>query len=136
MNKAKFELQAKNAALQEKVVGLQKDLSDSKEETRQRESEVDEREREMVAKMNELEKNLQKEQKAKSLHREKFLEDLKQCIRKKEILDRVSTLDNTITELEEEKGNLQLRLVDYDELAASETKARQEIRELSDRYGH
>ena len=45
LEKTKFELQAKNAALQEKIVGLQNDLVDVKEECRQKESDVDERER-------------------------------------------------------------------------------------------
>lgn len=63
MEKTKFELQAKNAALQEKIVGLQNDLAEVKEESRQKESQVDEREREMVSRMNELERNLQREQK-------------------------------------------------------------------------
>lgn len=42
-------------------------------------------------------------------------------------------MDNTIAELEEEKGNLQLRLVDYEELSASETSTKQEVKELNDR---
>ena len=31
--------------------------------------------------------------------------------------ERVEKLDNVIAELEEEKGNLQLRLVDYEEIS-------------------
>ena len=42
-------------------------------------------------------------------------------------------MDNTIAELEEEKGNLQLRLVDYEEMSASETSTKQEAKELADR---
>ena len=69
----------------------------------------------------------------KTDRQDKFLDEIKRCVTDPEVLAKVQAMDNTIAELEEEKGNLQLRLVDYEELSAAEASAKQEAKELSDR---
>ena len=54
--------------------------------------------------------------------KEKFVEELKKCVKEAEVQDKVIELENTIAELEEEKGNLQLRLVDFEEMTGSTNK--------------
>ena len=69
----------------------------------------------------------------KTDRQDKFLDEIKRCVTDPEVLAKVQAMDNTIAELEEEKGNLQLRLVDYEELSAAEASAKQEAKELNDR---
>ena len=63
LDKIKFELVTKNAGLQEKIVGLQKELSDVREEAREADLESQDREKDMLTQINKLERDLQKERK-------------------------------------------------------------------------
>lgn len=108
----RFELSARNAELQEKIVALQCDSKDVKKEfaeakqTIQTKSEaIDDLKRKLVK----AEAFGQK--KLKALEKQ-----IKSISDGGELTDQILALQNQIAELEEEKGNLQLKLVDFDEL--------------------
>ena len=52
--------------------------------------------------------------------KEKFIEDLKSVVDDSEMQEKILGLENTITEMEEEKGNLQLRLVDFEDMTGNQ----------------
>ena len=51
--------------------------------------------------------------------KEKFIEDLKTVVDDSEMQEKILELENKITEMEEEKGNLQLRLVDFEDMTGN-----------------
>ena len=62
IEKARFELSTRNAALQEKIVSLQSELAETKSMNREEIANAEEREKEMLKKMIQLEKGLEKEE--------------------------------------------------------------------------
>merc|ERR1712088_1264176 len=46
-----------------------------------------------------------------------------------EMQEKILELENTITEMEEEKGNLQLRLVDFEDMTASDENLKEQLKE-------
>ena len=62
IEKARFELSTRNAALQEKIVSLQSELAETKSMNREEIANAEEREKEMLKKMIQLEKSLEKEE--------------------------------------------------------------------------
>ena len=64
--KARFELTTRNAALQEKIVALQTEYSQSKVFHREELSKVEENEKEMLSKIIDLEKHIEKKEKVLS----------------------------------------------------------------------
>ena len=97
-------------------------LSDIKEDNRDKEQQSEDTAKEMLSQINQLEKNLEQQKTLKNERRERFLEELKNCDNVDQVLAKVEELDNVITELEEEKGNLQLRLVDFEEMTGNFSK--------------
>ena len=65
IEKARFELSTRNAALQEKIVSLQSELAESKLNHREEIASKEEEEKEMLKKMIQLEKSLEKEEKVR-----------------------------------------------------------------------
>ena len=63
IEKARFELSTRNAALQEKIVSLQSELAECKSNHREEIASKEEQEKEMLKKMIQLEKSLEKEEK-------------------------------------------------------------------------
>ncbi|XP_064097948.1 LOW QUALITY PROTEIN: golgin subfamily B member 1-like [Macrobrachium nipponense] len=114
----RFEMSTRNAELQEKIVGLQSDakaLREQSEAERQTYSEKDSLIQELKQKLVKAEAHGQKKLKAL----EKQLKGIKQDGNAGE---KILELQNAIAELEEEKGNLQLKLVDFDDLKVTNEK--------------
>ncbi len=116
----RMELAMKNAALQEKVVNLQSDIVDLKE-SRRKESEASYQfEEKMKEKIVSLERTIDVAERIKNDRKEEFVESIREILAKdgdSDLADKIVELENKITELEEEKGNLQLRLVDLEDLS-------------------
>ncbi|XP_068215969.1 golgin subfamily B member 1-like isoform X2 [Palaemon carinicauda] len=114
----RFEMSTRNAELQEKIVGLQSDakaLREQSELERETYSEKDALIQELKQKLVKAEAHGQKKLKAL----EKQLKGIKQDGNAGE---KILELQNAIAELEEEKGNLQLKLVDFDDLKVTTEK--------------
>ena len=47
------------------------------------------------------------------------MEELRTVVSDSELSDKIVEVENQVAELEEEKGNLQLKLVEYEELAGN-----------------
>ena len=47
----------------------------------------------------------------------KFLDELRELVSDSDMSDKLVEVENQVAELEEEKGNLQLKLVEFDEAA-------------------
>ena len=119
LDRVRFELCAKNAALQEKVVGLQSELQGARRASVEAEDRFDEERTDMRARIEELEKELRVARQSRD-ERDRLLiaevtdvaveygggENFGQMIVK---------LENKMAELEEEKGNLQLKVVELEE---------------------
>ena len=52
-------------------------------------------------------------------------------VKDEDIADKILEIENQLTVLEEEKGNLQLRLVDFEDVVTSEKLAKSELNEVS-----
>ena len=114
----RFELSTRNAELQEKIVTLQADvksLRSQAETDRNTSEEKDTLLQDLKQKLVKAEAHGQKKLKAL----EKQLRSLKQDGNSGE---QILLLQNSIAELEEEKGNLQLKLVDFDDLKTANEK--------------
>ena len=79
IEKARFELSTRNAALQEKIVSLQAESAQAKIETRDELAKAEEREKDMLSKIFELEKSLEKEEKV-NLCKSNVLKNLTKAI--------------------------------------------------------
>ena len=127
-DKAKFELMTKNAELQEKIVNLQTLNCQIKERRGQESLANFEFEEKMKEKILSLERSLEMAEKCRNDRKEEFIQDLKQLVNDEKLAEKILDLENALTELEEEKGNLQLKLVDFEDLNASEKMAKSEVR--------
>ncbi|KAG0716020.1 hypothetical protein GWK47_010601 [Chionoecetes opilio] len=128
----RFELSARNAELQEKIVTLQADtksLRSQAEMDRNTSAEKDTLLQDLKQKLVKAEAHGQKKLKAL----EKQLRNLKQNGNSGE---QILSLQNSIAELEEEKGNLQLKLVDFDDLKIANEKLTLQRNKLEGQIKH
>ena len=64
-----------------------------------------------------LERRLELTESSRSVSQEKFLDELRSVVTDSELSEKIVEIENQVAELEEEKGNLQLKLVEFEELA-------------------
>ena len=64
-----------------------------------------------------LERRLELAESSRSVSQEKFLDEVRGIVSDLELSEKMVEIQNQVAELEEEKGNLQLKLVEYEELA-------------------
>ena len=64
-----------------------------------------------------LERRLELAESSRSVSQEKFLDEVRGIVSDSELSEKMVEIQNQVAELEEEKGNLQLKLVEYEELA-------------------
>jgi hypothetical protein len=64
-----------------------------------------------------LERRLELAESSRSVNLEKFLDEVRGVVSDSELSEKMVEIQNQVAELEEEKGNLQLKLVEYEELA-------------------
>jgi hypothetical protein len=134
----RFELITKNAELQEKIVTFQTTLAETRKEQRKTQEKYDDdkwtwgrKEKEMEEKLKEAltviiiiivnyfrfkSKGLKCLLKDKSVKNESFLEELRGLCLDEEFAEKIEELRNQVIELEEEKGSLQLKLVDAEDI--------------------
>ena len=73
IEKARFELSTRNAALQEKIVSSQAELAETKVQSREEIAKAEEQEKQMLSKMIQLEKTLEKEEKVSFLFQKSLI---------------------------------------------------------------
>ena len=129
IEKARFELSTRNAALQQKIVTLQAEFADAKIETREELVKAEENEKQMLTKIIQLEKSLEKEEKLRNDRKSQFIEELKNVVDDSDLQEKIVDLEHKITELEEEKGNLQLRLVDLEDLSVLDENLKEDLKD-------
>lgn len=64
-----------------------------------------------------LERRLELAESSRSVNLEKLLDEVRGVVSDSELSEKMVEIQNQVAELEEEKGNLQLKLVEYEELA-------------------
>ena len=131
--KARFDMVTKNAAQQEKMVALQSKVVEARGESRKEVSKKEDELKSLLEKVDHLENQVERAKSVNEDRRNDFLEEIKRCVNDDEIVDRVREMDDKIVELEEEKGNLQLKLVETEETYHIETKAKAELDEVSEK---
>lgn len=128
----RFELSTRNAELQEKIVTLQADVKSLKsqaESDRNSSEEKDTLLQDLKQKLVRAEAHGQKKLRAL----EKQLKNIKQD---GNFGEQILLLQNSIAELEEEKGNLQLKLVDFDDLKVANERLVQQRNKLEEQVKH
>ena len=133
LEKLKFELTTKNAELQEKIVSLQTNLADIKAQKEEESLANYQFEEKMKEKLVALERTVEIGEKTRSDRKTEFIESIKNLVEDESLSEKMLTLENQLTELEEEKGNLQLKLVDFEDLASSEKMTKSELKETSEK---
>ena len=63
-----------------------------------------------------MERRLELSESSREVSRERFLEEVRGVVSDSELSEKMAHIENQVTELEEEKGNLQLKLVEFEEL--------------------
>ena len=63
-----------------------------------------------------MERRLELSESSREVSRERFLEEVRGVVSDSELSEKIAQIENQVTELEEEKGNLQLKLVEFEEL--------------------
>ena len=63
-----------------------------------------------------MERRLELSESSREISRERFLEEVRGVVSDSELSEKIAQIENQVTELEEEKGNLQLKLVEFEEL--------------------
>jgi hypothetical protein len=132
LEKVRFELTTKNAELQEKIVALQTTLFDVKTKREEESVSSYQLEEKLKEKIIALERTVEVAERTRNDRKEEFIEAIKNLTEDEGIANKIVELENKVTVLEEEKGNLQLRLVDFEDIAASETSVKTELREAQD----
>ncbi|KAJ9590599.1 hypothetical protein L9F63_016369, partial [Diploptera punctata] len=141
----RFDLSARNAELQQKVVKV----NEKNYELQKRLNEVNELKDNLQSQLDDANKQMTKlkaHYKSKMRSLTKQSEGLKRVIKINYIIfffigtyttsdadEEITKLQNRIAELEEDKGNLQLHLVDFDELKVSESHWQTRVSELEER---
>ena len=117
--KVRFELTTKNAEMQEKIVNLQTQFSDIKTKKDEDANLHEQFEEKMKEKILSLERTIEISERTKNDRKDEFVESIKSLVSDQDMAEQIVKLEEKITELEEEKGNLQLKLVDFEDLANS-----------------
>ena len=119
LDRVRFELCAKNAALQEKVVGLQSELQGARRASAEEGDRFDEERTDMRARIEELEKELRIARQARDERDRQLIAEVTDVAVEygggENFGQMIVKLENKMAELEEEKGNLQLKVVELEE---------------------
>ena len=94
---------------------LKSKVSDVKKERREHEAMLEKEREESQERIEELETSLKEARQTRDEKRDMFLESIKDICLDEEFAEKTVEMENKIAELEEEVGNLQLKLVDQDE---------------------
>ena len=93
-------------------------------------------EEKMKEKIDALERTVEVTERTRNDRKEEFIESIKDLVSDEELMEKILIIENKMTELEEEKGNLQLRLVDFEDVAISEKLAKNELSEVTSKLKH
>ena len=119
LDRARFELCAKNAALQEKVVGLQSELQNGRRKFIEEEDRFEEERTDMRSRIEELEKDLRVARQSRQDGDRLLIAEVTDIAVEhgggEHFGQMIVKLENKIAELEEDKGNLQLKVVELEE---------------------
>ena len=122
---------AKNAELQEKIVHVQSNLAEVKEEKEKESLANYQFEEKMKEKIVSLERTVEVSERTRSDRKQEFIESIRELVNDEDIAENILDIENQLTVLEEEKGNLQLRLVDFEDIVTSEKLTKSELNEVS-----
>ena len=122
---------AKNAELQEKIVHVQSNLAEIKEEKEKESLANYQFEEKMKEKIVSLERTVEVSERTRSDRKQEFIESIRDLVNDEDIAENILEIENQLTVLEEEKGNLQLRLVDFEDIVTSEKLTKSELNEVS-----
>ena len=122
---------AKNAELQEKIVHVQSNLAEIKEEKEKESLANYQFEEKMKEKIVSLERTVEVSERTRSDRKQEFIESIRELVNDEDIAENILEIENQLTVLEEEKGNLQLRLVDFEDVVTSEKLTKSELNEVS-----
>ena len=122
---------AKNAELQEKIVHVQSNLAEIKEEKEKESLANYQFEEKMKEKIVSLERTVEVSERTRSDRKQEFIESIRELVNDEDIAENILEIENQLTVLEEEKGNLQLRLVDFEDIVTSEKLTKSELNEVS-----
>ncbi|XP_040563972.1 uncharacterized protein [Lepeophtheirus salmonis] len=127
----RFNLSTKNASLQEKIVKLQSDINEKRALDNQREIEF----LDLQAELDECQEKLKSNKKSVQDGIDQFYEKISDIFERNEDVDAelgstIKCLQSKLIELEEEKGNLQLKLIDYEDESGINLKA--EVQKLKE----
>jgi hypothetical protein len=135
LDRARFELCTKNAVLQEKVVGLQSELQSYRRNCIEEEDKFDEERTEMRSKIEDLEKDLRIARQMREDKHRAFIADLvEETGGDKKFGEKVVEMENNIAELEEEKGNLQMKIIDLEDSYGKIPPISQNAKMLNKKY--
>ena len=125
LDRVRFELSAKNAALQEKVVGLQSELQAGRRKNIEEEDRFEEERTDMRSRIEELEKDLRIARQSRHDSDRLLIAEVTDIAVEhgggENFGQMIVKLENKIAELEEEKGNLQLKVVELEESNGKKT---------------
>nr|CAD7453581.1 unnamed protein product [Timema tahoe] len=140
LESTRFDLSTRNAELQEKVVHLQELTARLQSRNSELELGLEAKATADKGDVGQLTEQLDAANKqlikVKAQHASKIKNLKKQLDSLKKVSDaneEITRLQNKVAELEEDKGNLQLHLVDFDELKVSESRWQQRAAELEER---
>ena len=122
---------SKNAELQEKIVHVQSNLAEIKEEKEKESLANYQFEEKMKEKIVSLERTVEVSERTRSDRKQEFIESIRELVNDEDIAENILEIENQLTVLEEEKGNLQLRLVDFEDVVTSEKLTKSELNEVS-----
>ena len=74
-------------------------------------------EEKMKDKITGLERTIEIAERTRNDRKEEFVESIKNLVENEDVAEQILKLEQRLTELEEEKGNLQLKLVDCEDIA-------------------
>ncbi|XP_059482823.1 protein lava lamp-like isoform X2 [Neocloeon triangulifer] len=134
----RFDLCTRNAELQHKIVALQtkshevlsQGLPQDKDRIQELELKIEEVETAASSEIEMLKKKLEENNKLLTKTKVAYSKKLKNLEQKLQETHNVQDLEQKIAVLEEEKGNLQLLLVDFEEIKASEAMLQQQVNGL------
>ena len=76
-------------------------------------------EEKMKDKITGLERTIEIAERTRNDRKTEFVESIKNPVEKEDVAEEILKLEQRLTELEEEKGNLQLKLVDCEDIAST-----------------
>lgn len=100
-------------------IGLQTQLSDVKNKREEESIAHFQFEEKMKDKITGLERTIEIAERTRNDRKAEFVESIKNLVEKEDVAEEILKLEQRLTELEEEKGNLQLKLVDCEDIAST-----------------